>query len=241
MSERNKIESVLKRIVSELRISGDLPNNYSIYLLPLFFFRWLSQINAMDNREEKELPEAFRLRKEADWDCLEIIAASQSIPARQIGVQITGILSLAEESNDRLKGLLMNPDANQWMSASNQLLKSLIENLSHLHFDKPLLENPERFADVYESLFVNLEPHWNRRSMRFFTPHSLQKLIVKLTEPKVGMRVCDPVCGSGELLVEVVRHIRNQGNRSDKITLWGKEEIYELRTAADHRRVQPRL
>lgn len=232
MSERSEIESVLKRIVSELRISGELPNNYSIYLLPLLFFRWLSQINAMNDGGEKELPEAFRLRKEADWDCLETIAASQSIPSCQIGAQITDILFLAEESNDRLKGLLVDPDVSQWISASNQSLKNLIKSLSRLDFDKSFLESPERFSDAYESLLVNLEPHWNRRSIHFFTPRSLQTLIVKLTEPKVGMRVCDPVCGSGELLVEAVRHIKNQGKRPDEITLWGKEEIYELRTAA---------
>lgn len=46
---------------------------------------------------------------------------------------------------------------------------------------------------------------------QFFTPKNAVKLMVDIVDPKPGEIVLDPACGSGGFLVEVVRHMLNNG------------------------------
>jgi len=45
------------------------------------------------------------------------------------------------------------------------------------------------------------------------TPHQVVRLIVELLDPKPGMRISDPTCGSGGMLVQVAEHVAKlEGN-----------------------------
>ncbi len=42
---------------------------------------------------------------------------------------------------------------------------------------------------------------------QFFTPRSVVRLAVQLTDPQPGETVCDPACGSGGFLIHAMRHV----------------------------------
>jgi len=65
-----------------------------------------------------------------------------------------------------------------------------------------------------------------KRGGEFFTPREVVRLLVNLVEPKGGMRVCDPTCGSGGMLIESRKYVeRNSGDPRD-IVLEGQESNY---------------
>jgi len=49
------------------------------------------------------------------------------------------------------------------------------------------------------------------------------KLLVEILDPKPNMRVYDPCCGSGGMLVYSADHIRDNGNSMERISLFGQE------------------
>lgn len=47
------------------------------------------------------------------------------------------------------------------------------------------------------------------------------RLLVNLVEPKEGMSVCDPACGSGGILIESVKYISKHGGNPRNLVLEG--------------------
>jgi type I restriction enzyme M protein len=63
-----------------------------------------------------------------------------------------------------------------------------------------------------------------RRGGEFYTPHMVVRLIVELLEPKEGMRICDPTCGSGGMLIQSGKYIVEHGGRPHNFSLFGQEK-----------------
>lgn len=64
---------------------------------------------------------------------------------------------------------------------------------------------PERFADVFEALLVDLVRGGELRTGDFHTPRTVADLIVGLVQPGSGATVHDPACSSGGILAAAVR------------------------------------
>ncbi|MFH8490184.1 N-6 DNA methylase [Streptomyces longisporoflavus] len=58
----------------------------------------------------------------------------------------------------------------------------------------------------------------------YFTPADMTRLMVGAAVPHDGHRVLDPVCGSGGLLVESHRYVRNRLELNPAMSLQGKEQ-----------------
>jgi type I restriction enzyme M protein len=50
------------------------------------------------------------------------------------------------------------------------------------------------------------------------------KLIVELLQPKEGMRICDPTCGSGGMLIESAHFLERKGQNPKNLSLFGQEK-----------------
>jgi type I restriction-modification system DNA methylase subunit len=50
----------------------------------------------------------------------------------------------------------------------------------------------------------------------FFTPREVVRLLIELVEPKQGMKICDPTCGSGGMLIWSAKYVHEHGNQ-DKL------------------------
>jgi type I restriction enzyme M protein len=50
------------------------------------------------------------------------------------------------------------------------------------------------------------------------------RLIVEILEPAEGMRICDPICGSGGMLIQSAKYILDHGGQPRNFSLYGQEK-----------------
>lgn len=60
---------------------------------------------------------------------------------------------------------------------------------------------------AYEAITSNT---LKREKGQFFTPRNVIRMMVEMIDPKPGMKILDPACGSGGFLVVTLNHIRRQ-------------------------------
>jgi len=88
------------------------------------------------------------------------------------------------------------------------------------------LEKEDVFGDAYEYLLAEFADETKKKGGEFFTPREIVRLLVNLVEPKEGMKICDPTCGSGGMLIESRKFIeRNKGDPRN-LVLEGQESNY---------------
>lgn len=61
-------------------------------------------------------------------------------------------------------------------------------------------------------------------------PPYIARFVVSLVNPQPGETVCDPTCGTGSLLLESARHLRDLGEAAPQV--WGQERDLTLRNQA---------
>ena len=84
------------------------------------------------------------------------------------------------------------------------------------------LGGSEIVGQLFEELLNEFASYSGRIAGEYFTPHDLSKLIVTLLKPKEGDQICDPVCGSGSLLIHLGKSIKSN-YLSNKYELFGQE------------------
>ncbi|MCC5849600.1 MAG: type I restriction-modification system subunit M [Verrucomicrobia bacterium] len=142
-----------------------------------------------------------------------------------IGELINIVLVEIEEANKvKLDGVFRNINFNSEANLGkpkdrNRRLKMLLED-----FHKPQLDlRPSRVSeDVIGNTYIYLIERFasdsGKKAGEFYTPHKVSELVAKLAAPISGMRICDPACGSGGLLIEAAREV---GDRN--FALFGME------------------
>ena len=65
-----------------------------------------------------------------------------------------------------------------------------------------------------------------KKGGKFFTPRKIVRLIVDLVEPREGMKICDPTCGSGGMLIESRKYVERSGGNPRDLVLEGQESNY---------------
>lgn len=88
------------------------------------------------------------------------------------------------------------------------------------------LENEDIFGQAYEYLLEQFADSAGKKAGEFFTPREVVKLLVELVEPKEKMKICDPTCGSGGMLIWSAIYIREHGGDQSNLTLHGQERNY---------------
>ena len=74
------------------------------------------------------------------------------------------------------------------------------------HFDRYRLRNedfefPDLLGAAYEYLIGEFADSAGKKGGEFYTPRSVVRMMVRLVEPRAGMRVYDPCSGSGGMLI----------------------------------------
>ncbi|MFJ1582571.1 N-6 DNA methylase [Streptomyces sp. NPDC088197] len=96
---------------------------------------------------------------------------------------------------------------------SEELLHALVEVIGAAQQVGPLLDQCLRDLSTAQADGSN-----------YFTPADVARLMVGAAAPRDGHSVLDPVCGSGGLLIECHRHVRDQVGLSPAMSLRGKEQ-----------------
>jgi type I restriction enzyme M protein len=77
---------------------------------------------------------------------------------------------------------------------------------------------------AYEYLIEKFADDAGKKGGEFYTPKKVVELIVELLQPKEKMRISDPTCGSGGMLIECANYVKRHGGNSQNLTLHGQEK-----------------
>ena len=205
----------------------------SEYRQPVMTILFLKRLNDrfeenVDNlkkqgRSEKEANQEFRhdffVPKEAGWEEL-------SKTRSRIGEKIDATCRMLEKANRKLDGVLTNTKYADPRKYPDDRLAALVSHFNQPRLWNSDLEKEDIFGDAYEYLLEQFADATKKKGGEFFTPREVVKLLVNLIEPKEGMRICDPTCGSGGMLIVSRRHVEKHGGDPRNLVLDGQESNY---------------
>lgn len=172
---------------------------------------------AWDDPDEHQ----FFVPKRARWS--EIRKVSQGI-----GEEINKVCGVLEDQNPTLEGVLADIDfnSNKLGDAKNRdsVLSRLVNHFSQISLKNSELEEPDMLGRAYEYLIEKFADDAGKKGGEFYTPRKVVQLIVELLKPKEGMRICDPTCGSGGMLIECAHYIERKKGNPKNISLFGQEK-----------------
>ena len=78
-------------------------------------------------------------------------------------------------------------------------------------------------GSAYEYLIKMFADSAGKKGGEFYTPSEVVNLLVRLIKPKSKMRVYDPTCGSGGMLIQSRNYLIENGENPRNISLFGQE------------------
>jgi type I restriction enzyme M protein len=90
---------------------------------------------------------------------------------------------------------------------SGYLLREVINKVNDIHFTSS--DELHTLGTLYESMLREMRDAAGD-SGEFYTPRPLVRLMVEVTDPRLGETVLDPACGTGGFLVEAFHHLERQ-------------------------------
>ncbi len=105
---------------------------------------------------------------------------------------------------------------------SDEACRSLVR-----HFSKYRLRNEDfQFSDLlgsaYEFLINMFAGSAGKKGGDFYTPRDVIRLMVRILDPTPGMRIYDPTCGSGGMLIISREYIEQSGGNTNDLRLCGQ-------------------
>jgi type I restriction enzyme M protein len=153
------------------------------------------------------------------WSALSTISEN-------IGEKIDDICRTIERENKDLEGVLTNTRYNDKKKFPDDKLRELVSHFNYLRLRNADLEKEDIFGDAYENLLEEFADQSKKGGEESFTPKEIVNLVVKLVDPKEGMKICDPTCRSGSMLIESKKYVYNNGGNPRNLVLEGQEHNY---------------
>jgi type I restriction enzyme M protein len=224
----DELKSHLWESANILRGSID-SSDYKNYIFGMLFLKRLSDVFEEEalkleaEYEDKDLawndPDFHELfvPKRARWENLEKVSDD-------IGAEINKAFEALEESNPILEGVLVSIDFNDKERLPDDVLQQLIVHFSKLELGNKNLEDADLLGRAYEYLIRQFADDAGKKGGEFYTPRQVVKLLVEILDPKPDMRVYDPTCGSGGMLVYAAEHLEENDRDKKEVMLYGQEK-----------------
>lgn len=209
-------------------------SDYKNYIFGLLFLKRISDV--FEEEAEKLLAQGepedvawedrdshqFFVRKRARWSELRKVASN-------IGEALNRACSALEEDNSSLDGILAGIDFNDERKLGDgknrdTVLSKLVQHFSKLSLRNASLSEPDMLGRAYEYLIEKFADDAGKKGGEFYTPRKVVQLIVELLQPQEGMRISDPTCGSGGMLIECAKYVQRHGGDPRNLSLHGQEK-----------------
>jgi type I restriction enzyme M protein len=213
-------------------------DEYKSYVTPILFFKRLSDVydeetvKALEvsggDEEYAAFPEnhSFIIPDGCHWQNVRETTEN-------VGKAIADAMVGIERANpETLNGVFSSFDDAHWTDKSklsDERLKDLVEHMSKIKVGN-VNYSADVMGDSYEYLIKKFADLSKKSAGEFYTPRAVVKLMVKILDPKPGETVYDPACGTGGMLIEAIRNMKNDRRAYGKI--YGQEKKLETSAIA---------
>ncbi len=226
---REQLEGYLWSAADILRGSID-SSDYKSFIFGLLFLKRLSdrfgeecEALVADGHDAEDPDEhQFFVPKRARWSTIQKTATN-------VGEVLNKASAALEEANSSLEGVLAGVDYNDERKLGDakqrdQVLLKLVQHFAQVDLRNANLSEPDMLGHAYEYLIEKFADDAGKKGGEFYTPNMVVRLIVEILQPTEGMRICDPTCGSGGMLIQSANYVvRQKGNRKN-LSLFGQEK-----------------
>ena len=170
-------------------------------------------------KAEQKFRHKFFVPETARWNIL-------SEASSNLGEIIDDICRDIEKEVPILQGVLTNTKYNDKKKYPDDKLRKLIAHFNEVILKNQNLEKEDIFGDAYEYLLETFADETKKKGGEFFTPREIVQLLVNIAKPKEGMKISDPTCGSGGMLVVSRKYVKDHGGNIENLVLDGQESNY---------------
>ena len=171
----------------------------------------------------------FFVPDDARWTYTDDKGRNQGIAHLKtaVGSGLNKALAAVEDANpntlqDVLKGINFNRKIGQ-RTLDDSTLVEFIQHFSDIPLGNDDFEFPDLLGAAYEYLIKYFADSAGKKGGEFYTPAEVVRLMVQLIEPKEGMAVYDPTCGSGGMLIQSKQYVQEVGGDARNLELAGQE------------------
>jgi type I restriction enzyme M protein len=225
-----KLEGYLWSAADILRGSID-SSDYKGFIFGMLFLKRLSDrfdeecdaLRSQPNADPDDPDEHdFFVPKRSRWTEIQRVATG-------VGETLNKACAELEQKNDKLEGVLAGIDFNDERKlgdAKNRdsVLSRLVQHFSKLDLRNANLSEPDMLGRAYEYLIEKFADDAGKKGGEFYTPRMVVRLIVEILQPAPGMRICDPTCGSGGMLIECAHYLERNAQNPRNLSLYGQEK-----------------
>ena len=224
------LEGKLHRAADVLRKSLNASENYKL-VLPLLFIKrlndnFIEKAELMIKNEKLSKEEAYEnQRRHTFFVPKDGYYRKLQESSSEVGSKINEVFRALEHANPALDGELVNAEFANTDKYTDEGLRKIISIFAEDNYADSNLENEDVFGDAYEFLLEEYAGETKKKGGQFYTPRQVVRLMVNIVKPKPGMRICDPTCGSGGMLIQSRKYIEKNHPKADPedLTLEGQE------------------
>ena len=206
---------------------------YKDYILVMLFLKYISDHwnDHVENYRKQYGGDDARIRRRLERERFILPKGSSFYDLYEqrneanIGELINIALEKIEDTNRaKLEGVFRNIDFNSESNLGrvkdrNRRLKNMLEDFAKPALDlRPSRVTEDIIGECYIFLISKFASDAGKKAGEFYTPAAVSRLLAKLVAPVPGDTICDPVCGSGSLLIRAAEEVG-----SDNFALYGQE------------------